>query len=85
MQSNAGINTIHLLVILIRLIIDNVEEPQLIDTLGRRHDTEPVTELLLLEELLCAIITVSNAPCHPSRVCRHTGTSSSGLRTLGAQ
>ena len=46
---------LHLLVILISLIVDNVEEAELIYALGGRDDAEPVTELLLLEELLGTI------------------------------
>jgi hypothetical protein len=42
-----------LLIILLIGIIDNVEEAELVDTLGRRDDTEPISQLLLLEELLC--------------------------------
>src|SRR5277367_4100693 len=44
-----------LILILIRLIVDNVEEPQLIYALRSGNDTQPVTELLLLEELLCPV------------------------------
>jgi uncharacterized integral membrane protein len=54
MQPNAGI-LIRLLVILIRLIVDNVEEAELVYTLGGGDDTEPVAKLLLLEELLGAV------------------------------
>jgi len=43
-----------LLVILISLVVDDVEEAELVDTLGGGNDAEPVTELLLLEELLGA-------------------------------
>jgi hypothetical protein len=50
--SSSGI--VDLLVILIRLVVNNVEEAELVDALGGGHDAEPVTELLLLEELLCA-------------------------------
>jgi hypothetical protein len=78
--------TIRLLVILIRLVVDNVEEAELVDTLGGRDDAKPVTELLLLEELLCAIIAVSMYP--PISALFHskrTGTSSSDRRTPGAQ
>jgi len=42
-----------LLIILLIGIVDNVEEAELVDTLGRRYDTEPISQLLLLEELLC--------------------------------
>lgn len=41
-----------LLVILVSIVVDDVEELELVDTLGGGDDTEPVTELLLLEELL---------------------------------
>ena len=44
-----------LLVILVGLVIDNVEEAELVDALGGGNDAEPVTELLLLEELLGAV------------------------------
>jgi hypothetical protein len=47
--------TIHLLIIILSSIIDNVEESELVDTLGGRNDTEPISELLLLEELLCPV------------------------------
>jgi hypothetical protein len=52
---DASIKSIHLLIIIICLFVDNVEEAEFVDTLGGRDDTEPVTELLLLEELLCPI------------------------------
>jgi hypothetical protein len=42
-----------LLIILLIGIVDNVEEAELVDTLGRRDNTEPISQLLLLEELLC--------------------------------
>lgn len=41
-----------LLVILISLVVDDVEELELVNTAGGGDDTEPVTKLLLLEELL---------------------------------
>lgn len=47
---------VYLLVILIGLVVDNVEEAELVHTLGGGDDTEPVTELLLLEELLGAVL-----------------------------
>ena len=61
-----------LLVIILGLVVDDVEEAELVDTLGGRDDTEPVTELLLLEELLCPIhatpISIhSNNICFTSR------------------
>lgn len=45
----------HLLVVLVSLVVDDVEELELVDTSGGGDDTEPVTELLLLEELLGAV------------------------------
>jgi hypothetical protein len=56
-----------LLVILVSLVVDDVEEAELVDTLGGGDDAEPVTELLLLEELLGAVSTVSelrSPTCH---------------------
>lgn len=44
-----------LLVVILSLVVDDVEEAELVDTLGGGNDAEPVTELLLLEELLGAI------------------------------
>lgn len=46
---------VHLLLLLLTLVIDDVEEAELVDTLGGGDDTEPVTKLLLLEELLGTI------------------------------
>ena len=51
---------VHLLVILVGLVVDNVEEAELVDTLGGGNDAEPVTELLLLEELLGAVIALAH-------------------------
>jgi hypothetical protein len=48
-----------LLIVLLIGIIDNVEESELVDTLGGRDNTEPISQLLLLEELLCPIPAVS--------------------------
>lgn len=42
----------HLLLILISLVVDDVVEAKLVDTLGGGNDAQPVTELLFLEELL---------------------------------
>ena len=41
-----------LLVVLVSLVVDDVEELELVDTSRGGHDAEPVSELLLLEELL---------------------------------
>jgi hypothetical protein len=41
-----------LLVVLVSLVVDDVEELELVDTARGGDDAEPVTELLLLEELL---------------------------------
>lgn len=43
-----------LFLILLSLVVDDVVEAELVDTLGGGDDTEPVTELLLLEVLLGA-------------------------------
>jgi hypothetical protein len=42
----------NLLVVLISLVVNDVEELELVDTARGGNDTEPVTELLLLEEFL---------------------------------
>jgi hypothetical protein len=84
-----------LLVIILSLVVDDVEEAELVDTLGGGNDAEPVTELLLLKELLGAIRVVSidpscntNCMCAQAQLgveCRRTGTSGSGRRTPGAR
>jgi hypothetical protein len=56
---------VYLLIILIRLVVDNVEEAELVDTLGGGNDAEPVTELLLLEELLGTTTLLACAPVFP--------------------
>lgn len=43
---------IRLLVIVLSLVVDDVEELELVDTLAGGDDAEPVTELHLLQELL---------------------------------
>jgi hypothetical protein len=43
-----------LLVVILSLVVDDVEEAELVNTLGGGNDAEPVTKLLLLEELLGA-------------------------------
>jgi predicted LPLAT superfamily acyltransferase len=53
-------NSIHpLLIVLLIGIIDDVEKSELVDTLGGRDNTEPISQLLLLEEFLCPIPTES--------------------------
>ena len=44
-----------LLVVVISLVVNDVEELELVHSLGGRDDTQPVTELHLLQELLSAI------------------------------
>lgn len=48
-----------LLLILLVLVANDVVEAELVDTLGGGDDTEPVTELLLLEELLGQVLEVA--------------------------
>lgn len=48
-----------LLVILLLVLANDVVEAELVDTLGGGDDAEPVTELLLLEELLCQVLEVA--------------------------
>ena len=81
--SSSGI--VDLLVILIRLVVNNVEEAELVDALGGGNDAEPVTELLLLEELLGAVKLLANILPFEASGLQHTGTSGSGQRTPGAQ
>lgn len=47
--------TSRLLLVILSLVVDDVEEAELVNTLGGGDDAEPVTELLLLEELLGAV------------------------------
>lgn len=54
----------HLLVILISLVVDDVEELELVNTAGGGDDTEPVTKLLLLEELLGPVFYKALVTCH---------------------
>lgn len=56
MRSRFSRERTDLLVILLSLVVDDVVEAELIDTLGGGDDTEPVTELLLLQVLLGAIV-----------------------------
>ena len=48
-----------LLVIILLLVLHDVEEAELVDTLAGADDAQPVTELLLLEELLGQILEVA--------------------------
>ena len=49
----------HLLLILLLVLANDVVEAELVDTLGGGDDTEPVTELLLLQELLGEVLEVA--------------------------
>lgn len=53
-----------LFIILLIGIIDNVEESELVDTLRGGHNPEPISQLLLLEELLCPVPTISVSILH---------------------
>jgi len=50
----------HLLIVLVSLVVDNVEEPELVSARGGGHHAKPIAELLLLEVLLrpalCALV-----------------------------
>jgi ribosomal RNA-processing protein 12 len=48
-----------LFVVLLSLVVDDVVEAELVDTLGGGDDAEPVTELLLLEVLLGEVLQVA--------------------------
>ena len=86
-----SIKTSHLLLVILSLVVDDVEEAELVNTLGGGDDTEPVTELLLLEELLGAAHIISHWPfpclCLGANApqAKRTGTSGSGRRTPGEQ
>lgn len=47
-----------LLVLVLVCVIDHIEEPQLVDTLGCGDHAEPISQLLLLEKLLCPMLLV---------------------------
>jgi hypothetical protein len=49
----------NLLVILLLVVANNIVEAELVDALGGGNDTQPVTELLLLEELLGQVLEVA--------------------------
>lgn len=51
---SSSVEAIDLLVVLISVVVNDVEELELVDSLGGGDNTEPVTELHLLEELLGA-------------------------------
>ena len=59
----------YLVIILLGIIVHNVEESELIYTLGSGDNSEPVSQLLLLEELLRPIQTCQ----HPSLFLRSGG------------
>lgn len=63
----------HLLVIILAFLVDDVEESELVDTLARGDHSEPVTELLLLEELLGPItLSLALLPHHQYTCLRAT-------------
>lgn len=45
-------SVVDLVLILISVVVNDVEELELVDALASRDNTEPVTELHLLQELL---------------------------------
>ena len=56
---NSQLTVTRLLLIILGLVVDDIEELELVDTLGGGYDAEPVTELHLLEELLGPTTNVS--------------------------
>lgn len=58
-KQQSSVKKLRLLVVLVSLVVDNVEELELVDALGGGDDAEPVTELLLLEELLGQVLEVA--------------------------
>ena len=51
----------HLLIIVISILVDNVEEAQLVDTLAGADHPQPIAQLLFLEELLRQVLQISPA------------------------
>ncbi|MBY8978551.1 hypothetical protein KHP62_22390, partial [Rhodobacteraceae bacterium NNCM2] len=48
----------HLFIILLSIITNNVEESQFVNALGGGDNTEPISQLVLLEELLGQVLEV---------------------------
>jgi len=48
-----------LLIVIFLSIVDNVEEAELVNTLAGRNHTKPISQLLLLEEFLCPVTSIS--------------------------
>lgn len=48
-------HTPFLLIVFVIAVVNDIVEAELVDTLGGRDDTEPVTELVPLEELFGAV------------------------------
>lgn len=63
---------LHLLLVLVGFVVDDVVELELVDALGGGDDAEPVTKLLLLEELLGPRVTAPSAPALQRMGCRET-------------
>jgi hypothetical protein len=61
-----------LVLLLVGLVVDDVVEAELVDTLGGGDDTEPVTELLLLEELLGPVALLAKVVMEPIWDSGHT-------------
>jgi len=49
----------HLLIIILLSIVNNIEESQLIDTLAGRNHSEPISQLLFLEEFLRQVLEIT--------------------------
>ena len=54
-----------LLIILVCIVVDHIEESKLVDTLRRGDHSEPISQLLFLEEFLCpnedVLVTVTTS------------------------
>ena len=62
LDDGCGVQSIpHLILILVTLITNDVEELQAVLALLRAHHAEPVSQLLLLEELLSQVLQVPSA------------------------
>jgi hypothetical protein len=69
-QDWSKIEGANLLLILLSLVVNDVVEAELVDTLGGGDDAEPVTELLLLEVLLGPVERMWSAGCRMPKLHR---------------
>ena len=74
--SNIAQATLFLILVLVRLVVHYVEEPQLVDALAGAHDAQPVAQLLLLEVLFRPVIERATnqpppmSPAYSAELCK---------------